>query len=718
MLKVAFLWHMHQPCYRDALTNEVALPWVRLHACQSYLDMASTVDKFDNVRVNFNIVPSLIYQLKEYSEKGFNGDVFYDLSMKDPDDLSEDDAIFILRHFFSVHWDSELRPYPGYLRLLERRGIKDLPEHLAHVLKECSKQDLFDLQVWFNLAWFGFTAKKMYPQVDELKRKGRDFTPKDKETIFNCQLEIVKSIIPSYAKLWEEGKIEITTSPFYHPILPLLINTYIAKRASPDMTLPVRFSEPEDARAQLANAKKFVAETLGKEPAGLWPSEGSVCPELIPILEEVGFKYFVTDQEILYITCGHVPECTIYQPYLVEIEGKKSVGFFRDRELSDKIGFVYSKNPPEVAASDFIGRLEKTASQAKTLANPIAVVALDGENPWEYYKDKGEGFLNRVYAELDKKNKFESVRLGDYVEKYQSFVKLFSLHSGSWINANFKIWIGHPEKNRGWEVLNRVRSFVRSFVEKVKPQPELLEKIMDQIYRAEGSDWFWWFGDDFLVLQDTIFDQLFRKHLENVYRLCSEEVPDFLSEQIKIKPTQLVIQPLAFIQPIIDGRNTSYYEWELAGYYNAFKTRGTTHTSRSLLSGLYFGFDEKNLFIRLDLVGPLAEAPELYNFKIDFSAPIPIDVMFNLTKRGQFVADIVSSRADGLIKVGELKECAYDKVVEMKVPFDVLNAKTSDMVRFVVRIFKDQIEDDRHPKNGLISFTVPDKDFENAMWSA
>lgn len=717
MLKVAFLWHMHQPCYRDFLSGEVALPWVRLHACQSYLDMAKAVEKFDNVRVNFNFVPSLLYQLNEYSEKGFKGDVFYELSMEDPDDLSEDALIFILRHFFSVHWDSELRPYPGYLRLLERRGIKDSPEHLVNSLKEFSKQDILDLQVWFNLAWFGFTAKQTCSEISELKKKGRDFTQKDKETIFSCQLEIVKNIIPLYKRLWDEGKIEITTSPFYHPILPLLINNYIAKRCMPDVSLPVRFSEPEDARSQLVNAKKYVSEVFGKEPLGLWPSEGSVCPELIPILSDVGFKYFVTDQEILYLTCGRVPECTIYQPYEVEIEGQKCAGFFRDRELSDAIGFVYSKNPSELAASDFISRLEKRTSLAKDVANPVAVVALDGENPWEYYKDKGEGFLTRVYAELDKKNRFEPIRLGDYIDTYKPPAKLFSLHSGSWIDASFRIWIGHPEKNRAWDVLNRVRTFVRSYVEKFKPAPELLEKIMDQIYRAEGSDWFWWFGDDFLVLQDSIFDLLFRKHLENVYRLCNKGVPDFLNEPIKLKSTQLVLQPLAFIHPIIDGRNTSYYEWELAGYYDAFKTRGATYISRALLSSLHFGFDRENLYIRLDPSGELAEAPELFQFKIDFSVPISPDAMFKLTNKGPFVADLVVPKGDGFNKVGELTECAYNKVVELKVPFSSLGVKTSDVVKFVVRIFKDQIEADRHPKSGFITLSVPDEDFDKAMWS-
>jgi len=716
-MKVAFLWHMHQPCYRDALTDEVALPWVRLHACQSYLDMADVLRGFDNVRVSFNLVPSLIQQLKEYSEKGFEGDVFYDLSMQDPADLSEDDAIFVLRNFFSINWETDIKPYHGYARLLERRGFKHDPESLAQSLKEFSKQDMFDLQVWFNLAWFGFTAKRMFPEIADIQKKGRDFTLEDKEAIFARQLDIVKMIIPIYTELWAEGRIEVITSPFYHPILPLLMSTDIARRAMPGVHLPPRFSAPADARAQLENAKNYVSKELGKEPVGLWPSEGAVCPELIPLLDEVEFRYFVTDQKILQLSCSGERECSLYQPYRVEIDGKGCAAFFREHGISDAIGFTYSKNPPELAALDFMGRLEKTASKAGDIKEPVVVIALDGENPWEYYPDQGEGFLTRVYAELDKRGAFETVRLGDYLERNRPVERLSSIHSGSWIDASFRIWIGHPEENKAWDLLNRTRTFVQSWAGKRGADPECVAQAMDQIYRAEGSDWFWWFGEDFTVIQDTVFDQLFRKHLENAYKLCGEEVPDVFNEPIKAKPTVLIFPPLAFIHPTIDGLNTDFYEWEQAGYYDAFRTRGSMHVSHSLLSGLHFGFDRENLYIRLDLLGELAENPGAYWFKVDFSEPVLNDIIFRLGGKGRFVADVVERKADDLEKVGELTECAYNRIVEMKIPFDVLGVRVGDLVKFVVRIFSGEIEADRHPKSGLISFNVPDEDFENMMWS-
>jgi alpha-amylase/alpha-mannosidase (GH57 family) len=281
-ISVALLWHMHQPFYKDLVTGEYILPWVRLHAVKDYWDMAAVLDRFPEVKMNFNLVPSLLTQIDDYVNNKVT-DTFLDVTLKEPGDLTLDDRIFLLQNFFMANWDNMIKPYERYHDLLLKRGRFVAPSELAAVAKRFSQQELLDLQVWFNLTWFGFISKNEDQVVKELIAKERYFTRDDKLAVIAKQWEIMGKVIPKYRELEERGQIEISTTPFYHPILPLLCDSAVAREAMPYVKLPeALFRHPEDAQQQIEMAVKFHTEHFGRPPRGMWPSEGSVSEQMIP----------------------------------------------------------------------------------------------------------------------------------------------------------------------------------------------------------------------------------------------------------------------------------------------------------------------------------------------------------------------------------------------------------------------------------------------------
>jgi alpha-amylase/alpha-mannosidase (GH57 family) len=615
-LLVTFLWHMHQPYYKDPLTGEYALPWTYLHAVKDYYDMAAIVDETPGAKVVFNLVPSLLEQIADYAS-GKAVDVFLIRGRMDPTTMNDEDRDFILKNFFSANRQRMIEPNKRYLELfyLAGNGDGNRINDRQHLFGE---QEILDLQVWFFLAWTGEAARRRYPEFRKLLKKGRNFTRADKELLFAGHSRLLQEIIPLYRRLHEEGKAELSVSPYYHPILPLLCDMKSARVAMPKADLPAtRFRHPEDARRQVELGIACFEEIFGFAPAGMWPSEGSISDESLAIIADCGLQWAASDEDVLARSIGTLGEAreNLYQPYRFQSGANKLRLFFRDHGLSDLIGFSYSQWQAERATDDFVARLQQIRRTLPPGKRHIVSVILDGENAWEYYPDNGYAFLTSLYTKIGATPGLQPVTFSEGLARIPSQQKLAHVHPGSWINASYGIWVGHPEENLGWDYLDRAREAAVSHCPELAAimaagstgQKELAAthgpamNACKSLYAAEGSDWFWWFGDDHFSPHSEYFDRLFRKNLMNVYRSVGLDIPRELFEPIKKEtPAGLIREPGVMITPAINGRVNDYFEWLPAGLYDLSKQSSAMHAAESLMQSFYFGYDRQALYFRID----------------------------------------------------------------------------------------------------------------------
>ncbi|RJP66113.1 MAG: glycoside hydrolase [Candidatus Abyssobacteria bacterium SURF_17] len=723
-LFVAFLWHMHQPVYKDPISKKYTLPWVRLHSTKSYNDMLSILEGFPDIRQTFNLVPSLMTQIQEYAS-GEVSDTFYELSQKPASELTPEERVFILQNFFAANWETMVLIYPRYRELLEKRGRRTSAGELGEIQKRFSDDDMRDLQVWSNLTWFGYAARDKDRELQQLFLRRRGFSESEKLLVLEKQRQLIQSLLPRYKAAQDSGQIEICVSPFYHPILPLLCDFESAFEAIPHVKLPrEQFKHPEDARAQVASAISYYEHVFGNKPRGMWPSEGSVSPEAAAIVAEAGIQWIATDEEILLNTIkGKGRGEMIYAPYRLQLDGVGLNIVFRDKSLSDLIGFSYSKSQPEISAKDLFGHLRNIHSFLRpTSGENLVSIILDGENPWEYYPDGGRSFLTTLYSLFSQSDAIEVTTIGNYLERFPPKLGLKRIFSGSWISHNFNIWIGRQEDNTAWDMLARTRRHLERQQKNLADlAPEVLEAAWNEIYAAEGSDWFWWYGDDFSSAFDGEFDRLFRSHLMQVHRLLGEDIPAYLNEPIinrgATRPTE---QPSGFLSPLIDGLVTHFYEWVAAGSFDVRKSGGAMNISETCISRMYWGFDQEHLFFRLDTsMSPLG--PEMSDAKIAIN--------FENEKRRRIELLLPSSsREKALMHIREQTgeetwsepreggTIGVKKIIEFSVSFSQLELKTGEEVKFHVTVHKGRIEIERWPRNGYIEFKVPGEDFEASMW--
>ncbi len=705
---MAFLWHMHQPCYREPDNRVFRLPWTRLHGLKDYADMPVLAMSQPGVRLTFNLVPTLVEQLEAYAD-GTASDRHLELTRRPAGDLTEDEARFLLHEFFMANWDNMIRPNPRYWELLGKRGAYFHPSNLISVLKRFSRQDLRDLQVWFNLAWTDTLHLENDLVLAEIFSKGRDFTEEDKSAMLERQAAILGSIVPAYRKAAESGTAELCTSPFYHPILPLLCDSEIARECMPQASLPASFAFPQDAAGQLERALDFMEERFGLRPRGIWPSEGSVSEEVVALLGGKGVDWLATDEGILERSLGRplranlevADPAALYRPYRLRNQGPAI--FFRDRVLSDLIGFTYSSWKPDEAAADFVSRLERIAGGLGGKAGEhIVPVILDGENAWESFPEDGRGFLESLYRRLAASPKLRMGSFSDYLDSGRGYGDLGRLHPGSWINSDFGIWIGQREDNAAWELLREAR---RSFEDRVDALDEIVRsETRNELYIAEGSDWCWWYGGDFASEHLQEFDRLFRSHVVKAYRLMGLPVPEAALKPIAtFRPAErLLNEPIDVISPAIDGRSTDFYEWAGAGKIDTAVMGGTMHRSQSLIRTLFYGFDERNLYLRLDPAEGMSKEsyPELM-VAVEFIKPGSSKI-----KTGKLTES----------KAGPGTAWAFGSIIEMRVPFSEIGAAPGDEVYFQVSLYSNSLELEKHPATEAIRIAVPREDYKMNNW--
>jgi len=740
-LHIAFIWHMHQPVYKDPFTGEYRLPWVRLHGTKDYYDMVSILDGFPTLHQTFNIVPSLIDQLMEYTE-GEVSDRFMNLTKKPASVLTVEDRRFILKRFFMANWENMIRPFPRYWELLKKRGFHYAEEDVEDVLRYFSDEDFLDLQVLFNLTWIDPTLREGDRFLKGLVEKGRGYTEDEKVELLKRQIGILKLVVPKYRESKEKGIIELTTSPYYHPILPLLCDTSCAREAMPWVTLPRKgFSHPEDALTQIKMGIDRHTKVFGERPKGMWPPEGGVSEAIIPLITREDIDWIATDEGILAQSLGRtirrddywhcLDPYILYKVYYVNgYNNKKLSIIFRDHILSDLIGFVYSTWPAKKAADDFIERLHYIRNSLKERGEGhLVTIALDGENAWEYYKRDGGDFLNALYTRLAQNPAFKLVTVTEHLSEFPPQDELTRLYPGSWIDHNFRIWIGHPEDNTAWDHLAEARETLITSEDALRKSDKFqdikdkIDEAWKGIYIAEGSDWFWWYGEEHTTLMDWEFDELFRNHLKRVYTLIGEEPPPTLdipviSKEQAYKPH---VVPTAFINPIIDGEITSYFEWLGAGRIEQVQGGMAMHREKRgglLIEAISYGFNQDILFFRFDYAKGIDPSAKRWRLRINFIHPWIIKSVIDINGLGIDNARIWEKEptTGEWIDRGELAPIKIKDVIEMAIPFTKLGVRQGEEIRFFIIMSSEDFGQERWPTRGYIALEVPSEDFERYNW--
>jgi alpha-amylase/alpha-mannosidase (GH57 family) len=608
VLRVIVLWHQHQPFYKDLVTGEYRLPWVRLHALKDYYGMVKLLDEFPEVHQTFNLVPSLIAQIQDYVA-GTARDPFLEVASKAASDLTSEERRFALQYLFQANPVSMIGRYPRYRELWERsRGAGNSAEPVERRFQD---QDFTDLQVLSQIAWFDeFFLED--PDVAALIEKGREFSLDDQKFVISHQRELLGKVLPAHAAAVQRGGIEISTSPYYHPIMPLVADTNQGRVSSPGLPLPQnRYRHPEDAREQLLRGLDLHQRVFGARPVGVWPSEGSVSEEVLAIAQTLSVNWMATDEGVLGRSLGinfardssglsAEKAEKLYTIHRFENGQRAMHMIFRDHTISDLIGFVYSGMPAAEAATHLIDNLKRAAQPVLDKGKDTVIsIILDGENAWEHFPKSGRDFLRRFYEELQNDSGIEAVTVSEAIARHKEVNRFSSLVPGSWINANFNVWIGAPEDNKAWDHLYQARNF---YTENAARASEAQRKLaFEELLIAEGSDWNWWYGPEHHSANDSDFDELYRKHLSNVYQALGGTPPAYLAQPITAAPVRRAFAPqTSYIHPAITGNMVRYFEWMGAALYTADRRAGAMHGKAFFLDSAHAGIDEDYVYGRLD----------------------------------------------------------------------------------------------------------------------
>lgn len=677
-LYVAFVWHMHQPYYRVPGQVEASLPWVRLHAAKDYLHMLEVLQKYPKVRATFNMVPSLTEQLLDYAAGRLTDRV---MSLAQRSTWNEQEKAYLVNICYSVNWPNIARRYPRYHELIEQRD-KAVANPYA-----LSDADYRDLITWFNLGWTDPNWLESDPQLRALVQKGRGFTAADTMTVIHKHLKMCGLVIERCRQLEADGQIELTTSPYYHPILPLLVDNRHAQRASPGLPLPppgYNFSAPADAESQLNQAIASHTQHFGRAPRGLWPAEGAVSPEILPFVQAAGVRWLASDEEILarslniplvrdYEKLITNPEA-FYQPYRLTINGQPGPAMiFRDHEMSDRLGFLYQNIHGIQAADDLVTRLQWVHWRLGNTQPFLLSIILDGENCWEWYEHNGDVFLNSLYERLQRNDDLRAVTVNEYLEMHPTRAELSNLATGSWIRADLTTWIGDPEHTRAWSALARTRADLVAWQNSAHNiEPAQLARAWQALYISEGSDWFWWYSRNNSSDQDLLFDQTFRANMAVVYEVIGLPLPEWVVTPIAQGGRLLsnLRQASAQITPALRAAADAAPDWTGAAIIQAKAASGAMQRADSRPGALQIirvGYDDDALFLRLELAASAATTDVGVNLSIETPARAPGAWGIRLMA-SERAAHLHQQTGAGWQHVRAIPTAVGERVIEMSIP--------------------------------------------------
>ncbi len=705
------LWHQHQPFYKDLVEDRYDMPWARLHALKDYFGMAAELRAFPEVHVTINLVPSLIAQLQDYG-RGDAREESFDLAFKPVTELTSAERERLLHYAFQLNHENLLYRYPRFRELYEKAKPWELGSRLAGAF---SDTELRDLQVLSQLAWFDELWLESVPDLKRLVAKGRGFSREDKALLRTKEIEIINAVLEEHRIGQDEGRLEISTSPFYHPILPLLCDNAVALESHAGVPLPhKRFRHPEDARAQLRSARELYRQVLGRDVRGLWPSEGSVSEEMLRLAAEEDFHWTASDEGVLSRSIGISLRrrsdgtmeggSELYRPHTVETRSGPIGIFFRDHEISDLIGFVYAPVDPVQAAGSLLERIRQAGRSTGSRPAVVSVI-LDGENCWEFYRRNGRPFLRAFYGMLAADSEIRAVTASEALELAEHG-RISHLVPGSWINANFDVWIGAEEDNRAWDLLSDAREFFAANASRKGLDPEKLRLAQEELFIAEGSDWNWWYGPEHSTENDEEFDQLYRKHLSNVYGLLGASPPDELAVPLKRPHGEpLNVPPAGQIEPVIDGNVSNYFEWLGAGVYRPAVRSDAMHGSPPALDMVYYGYGQSAFFLRLDLNRDSVQAHPEVDLRIAVEGAQTVRVSVRTSGGKLISSECWLADASGAPKGtgGDAIALAFERVFELRADFGVLGVAPGQHLRFQISVWAGAIPLQAVPQEGWLS---------------
>ena len=742
-LSIAFYWHMHQPVYQLSAASGYVMPWVRLHGVKDYLDMLLWVDKFPNLKLNFNFVPALLDALIDYSNGAH--DIHSRITVTPDEALTDEDKIFILNNFFDVNYQNMVLPNEEYRRLykiVQTEGTSDISIFSA--------QEYSDLMALFNLAWIDPSFKKSNRRLKSLVKKGKNYTYEDRVEIIEIQRDIIRKIIPTLKKLLKKHKIELTTSPYYHPILPILTD-YKTIRGNSVFDDDISNMKTDlDAKIQTKMALDRIEEIFDYRPKGIWPSEQCVSAKTLNMLSSLGVEWAISDEGILAnsINFEFVRDFKGYlqDPYNLLKTYKYKTGnsdikmIFRDSIIHNLIEFEYSNHNPEATANDLYDRIK--VIQSKILSSPdeehLLTIAMDGENCWENYIEDGNKFLETVYSLICDDPTLETVLISDYFDGVKEHKKLNKISAGASFNKNFKLWIDEPVKDLAWTYLKHVRQDFSDFVKREPLNPNI-EHARQELFICEGSDWFWWYGEPNYSGRDNIFDFIFRSHLKNIYKYLDLESPKFLDEPLtSLSPSAPSNYPRALISPEINGKDvvSDTDEWNNAGCIEI--PDGPVLRESKLFDKIRFGNDNENFYLKLHLnkyiktiISPIKLTYQMYIYfrksgrtqalspirlinKSQNISPLAMEKFHNELQVAirdnelRFLRIVKAIPGDmWVIENSKQIEVAYDEVLDIKIPFDILGVADGESLEFLFINANYGITDFYIPNETVLTLTRP-----------
>ena len=549
-LNLVLCWHMHQPDYRDYSSGEFVLPWTYLHAAKDYSDMAFHLEQQPQARAVVNFVPVLLDQLEDYTQQFKSGDIrdplLRLLVREDLNLLSVEERDLLFNSCFRSNHATMIAPYPPYQRLFKM--FQEIEAHEERHYEYFSSQYLADLLVWYHLIWTGESVRRSTELLPRLMSQGSLFSYTDRRLLFELYGETIAGLIPRYRKLLQEGRIELSTTPHYHPIAPLLIDLKSTRDAMPDAAMPDALVYPggvERMNFHIDSALHTHTARFGQAPNGMWPAEGAVSQASLMQMAKHGLQWAATGTGVLENSLrhatGNLPDKSqyLYRPYVLQVDDKQIHCFFRDDHLADLIGFEYAQWYARDAVANFLHELEAILERAPQGESPMVSVILDGENAWEYYSYNGYYFLSELYEAL---SQHPSIRMTTFSEYLQNCTlggpscaverQLPHVVAGSWVYGTFSTWIGDRAKNHAWDLLCAAKQSFDQVMASGRLNEDERQAALRQLADCESSDWFWWFGDYNPAQSVEMFDTLYRANLSQLYRHLHLPVPSVLDQPI------------------------------------------------------------------------------------------------------------------------------------------------------------------------------------------
>lgn len=542
-LKVVFCWHMHQPDYRGPDASDFQLPWVYLHAIKDYADMASHIEQEPKARCVVNFAPVLLEQIDEYIRQ-LEGWLERGERIRDPVlaalagpglPIDDENRKRLIEACLKANERNLIARFPAFKRLagIAKHAIGDASDLSIYL----NDRFLVDLLVWYHLAWIGEYTRENDVRIAQLEEKGGDFSTADRKVLISCYHDVLVALIPRYRRLAEQGKVELSVSPYAHPILPLLLDINSARDSVPNSPLPRNHAYPDgEARSRwhIEKGRQVFEQYFGFPPKGCWPSEGAICESSLDLLQEAGFDWVASGQNVLANSLRKMQGNDdfetdwVHRPYT---HGKGSMQcFFRDDGLSDLIGFTYSDWHAEDAVGNLIDHLQNIANANACNPDCVVSIIMDGENAWEYYPRNGLYLFQQLYKRMADHPRLELTTFSDAIKSQTSGTRaLTQIVAGSWVYGTLSTWIGDRDKNRGWDMLIEAKQAYDAALASQEFSSEELEALEMQLATCEGSDWFWWFGDYNPAGAVSDFEQLFRSQLVMLYQMLGLDAPDYLS---------------------------------------------------------------------------------------------------------------------------------------------------------------------------------------------